>query len=80
MPTASNVKAERFWPAVAERVWDSIRGAFTLPPVSELETHFQALGQPEAMRRAEGVHRRGNVLPRLPAQKQAFSRTGAAPF
>jgi hypothetical protein len=48
-----NVKAEpHYWPAVPERIWDSIREEFTLPRVADLEAHFQALGQPEAMRRA----------------------------
>lgn len=55
MPTASNVRAEQFWPAVPERVWDSIRKEFTLPTSAELESHFQALGDPEAMRRAVRV-------------------------
>ncbi|MET3172774.1 UNVERIFIED_ORG: hypothetical protein ABIB52_000602 [Arthrobacter sp. UYCu721] len=55
MPTASNVKVERFWPAVPERIWDSIREEFTLPTAADLETHFQALGDPEAMRRAVRV-------------------------
>lgn len=55
MPTASNVKAERFWPAVPEHIWDSIREEFTLPTAADLEAHFQALGQPEAMRRAVRV-------------------------
>lgn len=48
-------EAERFWPAVPEHIWDSIREEFTLSPVSELETHFQFLGDPEAMRRAVRV-------------------------
>ncbi|MET3172829.1 UNVERIFIED_ORG: hypothetical protein ABIB52_000657 [Arthrobacter sp. UYCu721] len=53
MPTALNVKAEpHYWPAVPERIWDSIREEFTLPTAADLEAHFQALGQPEAMRRA----------------------------
>ena len=30
MPTASSVLAERFWPAVPDRVWDSILEEFTL--------------------------------------------------
>jgi hypothetical protein len=55
MPTASNVRAEQFWPAVPEHIWDSIREEFTLPPASELEAHFQAIGEPEAMRRAVRV-------------------------
>ncbi|MET3934931.1 hypothetical protein [Arthrobacter sp. OAP107] len=55
MPTASNVRAERFWPAVPERIWDSIREEFTLPTASDLERHFQSLGEPEAMRRAVRV-------------------------
>ena len=55
MPTASNVRDERFWPAVPEHIWDSIREEFTLPPASELEAHFQSLGDPEAMRRAVRV-------------------------
>jgi hypothetical protein len=61
MPTASNVRDERFWPAVPERiwdsirVWDSIREEFTLPSASDLEAHFQSLGDPEAMRRAVRV-------------------------
>ncbi|AOT04693.1 hypothetical protein [Arthrobacter sp. U41] len=44
--------AERFWPAVPERIWDSIREEFTLPAAADLESHCQALGEPEAMRRA----------------------------
>lgn len=55
MPTASNVKAERFWPAVPEHIWDSIREEFTLPTAADLETHFQSLGDREAMRRAVRV-------------------------
>ncbi|CAH0129363.1 hypothetical protein SRABI83_00200 [Arthrobacter sp. Bi83] len=55
MATASSVLAERFWPAVPEHIWDGIREEFTLPPVSQLEAHFQAVGDPEAMRRAVGV-------------------------
>ncbi|MFJ5695929.1 hypothetical protein ACIP9X_19030 [Arthrobacter sp. NPDC093125] len=51
MPTALNVKAERFWPAVPEYIWDSIREEFTLPTAADLETHFQSRGDPEAMRR-----------------------------
>jgi hypothetical protein len=51
-----NVKAEpHYWPAVPERIWDSIREEFTLPTAAGLEVHFQALGQPEAMRRAVRV-------------------------
>ena len=46
MPTASNVKAERFWPAVPEHLWDSIREEFTLPTGADLETHSQSLGDP----------------------------------
>ena len=30
MPTAWNVRAEKFWPAVPEHIWDSIREEFTL--------------------------------------------------
>lgn len=55
MPTASSVRAEKFWPAVPERIWDSIREEFTLPAAAELEAHFQALGDPEAMQRAVRV-------------------------
>ena len=55
MPTASNAKAERFWPAVPEHIWDSIREEFTLPTAADLETHFQYLGDPEALRRAVRV-------------------------
>ena len=55
MLTASNVKAERFWPAVPEHIWNSIREEFTLPTAADLETHFQSLGDPEAMRRAVRV-------------------------
>ncbi|CCQ46211.1 putative uncharacterized protein [Pseudarthrobacter siccitolerans] len=47
--------AERFWPAVPEHIWDSIREEFTLPTAADLETHFQSLGDPEAMRRAVRV-------------------------
>jgi hypothetical protein len=31
MATASNVKAERFWPPVPEHIWDRIRKQFTPP-------------------------------------------------
>jgi hypothetical protein len=56
MPTASNVRAEpRYWLAVPDRIWDSIREEFTLPTSAELEAHFQALGDAEAMRRAVRV-------------------------
>ena len=55
MPTASSVLAERFWPAVPEHIWDSIREEFTLQPVSELEARFQSVGDPEARRRAVRV-------------------------
>ena len=56
MPTASNVRAEpHYWPAVPERIWDSIREEFTLPTSAELEAHFQALGDAEVMRRAVRV-------------------------
>ncbi len=55
MPTASNVRAERFWPAVPDRIWDSIREEFTLPTAPDLERHFQSLGEPEAMRRGVRV-------------------------
>jgi len=56
MPTASNVRAEpRYWPAVPERIWDSIREEFTLPTAADLEAHFQALNEPDAMRRAVRV-------------------------
>ncbi|MDQ0672830.1 hypothetical protein QFZ36_000391 [Pseudarthrobacter siccitolerans] len=55
MPTASAVKAERFRPAVPEHVWDRIREEFILPTAADLETHFQSLGDPEAMRRAVRV-------------------------
>ena len=55
MPTASNVKAERFWPVVPEHIWDSIREEFTLPTAADLETHFQSLDDPEAIRRAVRV-------------------------
>jgi hypothetical protein len=56
MPTASNVRAEpHYWPAVPERIWDSIREEFTLPTASDLDTHFRSLGEPEAMRRAVRV-------------------------
>lgn len=55
MPTASNAKAEPFWQAVPEHIWDSTREEFTLPTAADLETHFQSLGDPEAMRRAVRV-------------------------
>jgi hypothetical protein len=55
MPTASSALAERFWPAVPEHIWDSIRKEFTLPTAAHLETQFQSLGDPEAMRRAVRV-------------------------
>lgn len=37
MPTASNVRAERFWPAVPEHIGDSVREEFTLPTATDLE-------------------------------------------
>jgi hypothetical protein len=49
------VKAERFWPAVPEHIWDSIREEFTLPTAADLETRFQAQGDYSAMRRAVRV-------------------------
>jgi hypothetical protein len=56
MPTASNVKAEpHYWPAVPEHIWDSSREEFTLPTAAEFETHFEALDDTEAMRRAVRV-------------------------
>lgn len=55
MPTVSSVLAERFWPAVPEHIWGSIREEFTLPTAADPETHFQSLGDPEAMRRAVPV-------------------------
>ena len=55
MPTASNVRAERFWPAVPEHIWVSIREEFTLPTGADMETHVQSLGDPEATRRAVSV-------------------------
>ena len=56
MPTVSNVRAEpRYWPAVPERLWDSIREEFTLPTAAEMETRFRSLGEPEGMRRAVRV-------------------------
>ncbi|KRE65432.1 hypothetical protein ASG79_13740 [Arthrobacter sp. Soil761] len=36
------MRAERFWPAVPEHIWDSIREEFTLPTAADLEAHFQA--------------------------------------
>lgn len=44
--------ASRFWPAVPEQIWDSIRDEFTLPTAADLQSHFQSLGNPEAMQRA----------------------------
>ncbi|MEO3931427.1 hypothetical protein WMO79_01250 [Micrococcaceae bacterium Sec7.4] len=55
MATASSALAERFWPAVPERIWDSIRDEFTLPTAADLEAHFEARGDAEAMRRAMRV-------------------------
>ncbi|WP_142060370.1 hypothetical protein [Pseudarthrobacter sp. B4EP4b] len=56
MPTVSNVRAEpRYWPAVAERLWDSLREEFTLPTAAEMEAHFRSLGEPEGMGRAVRV-------------------------
>ncbi|MDP9694429.1 UNVERIFIED_ORG: hypothetical protein J2X79_001988 [Arthrobacter globiformis] len=55
MPTASNVRTERFLPAVPEHVWDSIREEFTLPPAADLEAHFQVMGDTEAMQQAVRV-------------------------
>jgi hypothetical protein len=49
------VRAERFWPAVPEAIWDSIREEFTLPTAADLEARFQALGDYSAMRRAVRV-------------------------
>lgn len=55
MPTASSVLAECFWPAIPDHIWDNIREEFTLPTSADLEAHFQAVGDPEAMRRAVRV-------------------------
>jgi hypothetical protein len=49
------VKAERFWPAVPESIWDRIREEFTLPPVQDIEQHFTGRGEPETMRDAVRV-------------------------
>jgi hypothetical protein len=49
------VRAERFWPAVPEHIWDSIREEFTLPTAAAMETHVEAPGDPEAIRRAVRV-------------------------
>lgn len=73
MPTASNAKAERFWPAVPEHIWDSIREEFTLPNAADLETHFQSLGDPEAMRRAVRVFSSA----REPSARASSSKTGS---
>lgn len=77
MPTASSVLAERFWPAVPEHIWDSIREEFTLPTAADLETHFQSVGDPEAMRRAvrvflSGLLRLGTSPPLQPPVLQPF--------
>lgn len=55
MATASNVKAERFWPAVPDHIWDGIRDEFGMPTEAELRNHFQTLGDPGAMQRAVRV-------------------------
>lgn len=47
--------ASRFWPAVPEQIWDSIRDEFTLPTAADLQSHFQSLGNPDAMQRAVRV-------------------------
>lgn len=44
----------RFWPAVPEHIWDLIRDEFTFPTAEDLQSHFQSLGNPEAMQRAVG--------------------------
>ncbi|MFF1880322.1 hypothetical protein ACFVVC_02470 [Pseudarthrobacter sp. NPDC058196] len=73
MPTASSVLAERFWPAVPEHVWNSIREEFTLPTAADLETHFQSLGDPEAMRRAVRVFiGEGTFCPRFQLKDGLF--------
>jgi hypothetical protein len=73
MPTASNAKAERFWPAVPEHIWDSIREEFTLPTAADLETHFQSLDDPEAMRRAVRYS-----SAREPSARASSSKTGSS--
>lgn len=54
MPTASNARAEpHYWPAVPDRIWDSIREEFTT--AADGEAHFEALGETGAMQRAVRV-------------------------
>ncbi len=76
MPTASNVRAERVWPAVPEHIWESIREEFTLPTAIDMDTHFQSLGDPEAMRRAVRVFLSGLLRvghPQLHASKNSVA-------
>lgn len=83
MPTASSVLAERFWPAVPEHIWDSIREEFTLPTAADLETNFQSLGDPEAMRRAVRVFLSellGAGDPRPSPACQAVPRPGVSAY
>lgn len=44
------MKAERFWPAVPEHIWDRIQEEFTLPAAADVQRRFEAQGAPEAMR------------------------------
>jgi hypothetical protein len=52
---ALSVLAERFWPAARSAAGTASAGKFTLPTAAELEAQFEALGNPEAVRRAEWV-------------------------
>ncbi|KIC68746.1 hypothetical protein RM50_04460 [Pseudarthrobacter phenanthrenivorans] len=38
-----------------QHIWDRIRDEFTLPTAADLQGHFQALGDPDAMQRAVRV-------------------------
>ncbi|MNR51585.1 hypothetical protein D3C85_1712750 [compost metagenome] len=81
MPTASNVRAKRFWPAVPDHIWDSIREEFILPDVSELEAHFQSLGDPEAMRHVVRVFIGERTFrPGFQFKVGLIHEPGAAPF
>ncbi|MET4143754.1 hypothetical protein [Arthrobacter sp. UYCo732] len=45
------MKAERFWPAVGDAVWDRIRDEFTLPDLAVEARFFELTGNPAPLMR-----------------------------
>lgn len=74
IPIASNVRAEPFWTAVPERTWDSFRKESILPTVADLQSHFEALKDPQAMRRAVWVFMgEGTLCPGFQLKDRVFT-------